>query len=192
LKVASFLRDILPFIRGKIGFDRLEPRERMFVGIGAVFLACFFLLQFVVSPYLEARQRLAGSLIKKKTDLETIVELQKEYRRLQMAGGTDSRLLSGQASGFSLFAFVEEMAALARIKQQIVSMKPSTVDTEDHFQESIVEIKLLKVSLDQLVGFLKLVESPEKAVMVRHIAIQESGEAYLEVIMQIVTAVKKT
>ena len=188
---APLLKEIPQRIRAKIGLDRLEPRERMFVGIGVVFLACFFLLQFVVLPYLEAQQRLARSLTNKKADLEKIIQLQKEHRLLRMAGGTDFRR-SGQAVEFSLFSFVEEQAVRAKIKQQIVSMKPATVETEDHAQESIVEMKLQKVTLEQLVGFLKLIELPEMAVVVRHISIQESGETSLDVIMQIVTAVKKT
>ena len=101
---APLLKEIPQLIRAKIGLDRLEPRERMFVGIGVVFLACFFLLQFVVLPYLEAQQRLARSLTNKKADLEKILQLQKEHRLLRMAGGTDLRW-SGQASGFSLFSF---------------------------------------------------------------------------------------
>jgi general secretion pathway protein M len=184
---APLFKEIPQRIREKIGFDRLEARERMFVGIGVVFLACFFLLQFVVSPYLQARQRLAGSLSNKKADLEKIVQLQKEYLRL--AGGTD---FTGRPAGFSLFSFVEEQAVHAKIKQQILSMKPTTVETDDHAQESIVEMKLQKITLGQLVGFLKLIESPDKAVVVRHISIQESGETYLDVIMQIVTVMKKT
>lgn len=190
--MAAFsLKEIPLLIRAKTGLDRLEPRERMFIGIGVVFLACFFLLQFVLSPYIEARQRLARSLASKKADLEKIGQLQKEYRHLRMSGGTDGRP-SGQMDGFSLFSFVEEQAVHAKIKQQILSMKPTTTETEDHTQESIVEMKLQKITLGQLVGFLKLVESPEKAVMVRHISIQESDETYLDVIMQIVTAVQKT
>jgi type II secretory pathway component PulM len=186
---APLFKEIPQRIRDKVGFDRLEPRERMFVGVGVVFLACFFLLQFVISPYLQARQRLAGSLSNKKADLEKIMQLQKEYRHLRLAGGTD---FTGQTAGFSLFSFVEEKAVHAKIKQQILSMKPTTVETDDHAQESIVEMKLQRISLGQLVGFLKLIESPDKAVVVRHISVQESGEMYLDVIMQIVTVVKKT
>ena len=51
--MAAFsFKEIPLLIRAKTGLDRLEPRERMFVGIGVVFLACFFLLQFVLSPYI--------------------------------------------------------------------------------------------------------------------------------------------
>jgi type II secretory pathway component PulM len=191
--MAAFsIKEIPLFIQAQAGFDRLEPRERMFVRIGVVFLACFFLLQFVISPYLDARQRLARSLAVKKADLEKIVQLQKEYRRLRPAGGADFRPV-GQTAGFSLFSFVEEQAVHAKIKQQILSMKPTTAETDDHahVQESIVEMKLQKITLGQLVGFLRLIESPQKEVMVRHISIQESGETYLDVIMQIVTVVKK-
>jgi general secretion pathway protein M len=189
--MAAFsFKEIPLFIQVRAGFNRLEPRERMFVRIGVVFLACFFLLQFVISPYLDARQRLARSLAVKKADLEKIVQLQKEYRHLRPAGATDSRL-AGQPAGFSLFSFVEEQAVHAKIKQQILSMKPTTAETDDHSQESVVEMKLQKITLAQLVGFLRRIESPQKGVMVRHISIQESGETHLDVIMQIVTVVKK-
>jgi general secretion pathway protein M len=187
---APLFKEIPRRIRENIGFDRLEPRERLFVGIGAVFLACFFLLLFVISPYFEARHRLAGSLANKKADLEKIVQLQREYRHLRTAAGTDFKL--GQTAGFSLFSFVEEQAVHAKIKQLILSMKPTTVETDDHTQESIVEMKLQKITLGQLVDFLKLIESPEKGVLVRQISIQESSDLSLDVIMQIVTIMKKT
>jgi type II secretory pathway component PulM len=189
--MAAFsFKEIPLFNRAKTGLDGFEPRERTFIGIGVVFLVCFFLLQFVLSPYIGARQRLARSLAAKKADLEKIVQLQKEYRLLRITGGTDGRP-SGQTAGFSLFSFVEEQAVHAKIKQQILSMKPTTTETEDHAEESIVEMKLQKITLGQLVGFLKLIESTEKAVMVRHISIQESDETYLDVNMQIVMVVKK-
>ncbi|HDK43754.1 MAG TPA: hypothetical protein ENG91_04290 [Desulfobacteraceae bacterium] len=53
----------------------------------------------------------------------------------------------------------------------------------------LVEMKLQAVSLQQLVDFLRLVESPEKVVAIKRIAIQQNTkeESTLDVIMQVVS-----
>jgi len=186
-------KQILSVIREKFGFNRLEPREKKVVGIGMVVVGCILLLQFVISPYLQARRQLAVSLASRKSDLAQIVKLQQEYRGLKNISGAKDSRVSRHPAGFSLFSFVEEQSARAKIKQQILSMRPSTLETEGPGRESVVEMKLQKVSLGQLVGFLKLIESSEQAIFVRQISIQQSiGENLLDIVMQIATRVDTT
>ncbi len=187
-------KQILQSIRGKIRLDRLDRREKIILGLGIAFILCFFLIQFVLLPNLEARKRLTRSLADKRSQLAKIIQMQKEYLSLKgQAGGTKNRL-SERAPGFTLFSFLEEKATIAMVKQQIQYMKPSTTDKDGMEQESAVEMKLQQVSLAQLVGFLKLVESPEDMVSVKHISIQESGpdNSQLDVVIQILTPANKS
>ncbi len=176
-------------IKKKSGFNKLEKREKLTVAIGIGFLFVFVLLQFGLSPYLNARKKLENSIEKKKLERVEIRNLQQEYRGFKkQAGGIKDQLKSREAS-FSLFSFLDKQAAGAGIKELISYMKPSKIESDGELQESLVEMKLQKISLAQLVDFLKLIESPEKVVSVKRISIQESGKekGLLEVIMQIVT-----
>lgn len=178
-------------IREKSGFDKLDKREKLTVALGISFLFFFVVLQFGVSPYLNARKKLENSISKKQQELVDLEALQQEYRGFKKQTGGIKEQLKEREANFSLFSFLDKQAAGAGIKELISYMKPSTVEGDEDLQESIVEMKLQQISLEQLVAFLKLIESPQKIVSVKRISIQESGKekGLLEVIMQIVTFV---
>jgi general secretion pathway protein M len=187
---APFLKN-LSWVKEKTGYDQLEPREKLFVAFGVVFLFSFLLFQVIVAPYFTARQRLARSVNVKKAELAKIVELQGQYQRLQGIGNDGSVGLAGHKADFSLFSFVEEQAIKADVKKQMLSMRPLTSSTESTSQGSSVEVKLQKVSLGRLVAFLKLIEDPGKMVFVHNISIKDNPKGnFVDVIMQIATAVK--
>ena len=72
-------------------------------------------------------------------------------------------------------------------------MKPSTVDVDDSLQESIVEIKLQKITLRQLTNFLEVLEPKEHVVNIKRLSIQESAKdkGYLDAVIQVMTFVLK-
>lgn len=178
-------------IREKSGFDKLERREKLTVAVGIGFLFCFVILQFGVSPYFKARGKLANSIGKNRSELLELKILQKEYQGFKKQTGGIKEKLKERDPSFSLFSFLDQQAAAADVKELISYMKPSTVESGGDLQESVVEMKLQKISLKQLVDFLKLIESQEKIVSIKRISMQESGQekGFLEVIMQIVTFV---
>jgi hypothetical protein len=63
------------------------------------------------------------------------------------------------------------------------------VESTGPLRESRVDMKLQKITLKDLVRFLKGVESYEKVVSVNRISIQEHGkeQGYLNAVLQIVT-----
>ncbi len=189
LMTRIFSKESFATVREKSGFDQLEPRQRVIVGIGSAFLLFLLLLQLVVFPYLKAHHRLSRSITAKKAELVKITDLQRQYRLLQKRNGSGNRI--GQDKDFSLFSFIEEQAVRSDVKKQILSMRPSTIETKGTLRESFVEINLQKVPLERLVTFLKLIENPGKMVFIRSISIQDSTEDNLvDVIMQIATAAK--
>lgn len=185
------IRQYLIEMLDKSGFNRLEKREKTTILVGVGFLVCFAVLQFGITPYFEASSRLDKSIYKKKGDLVEMQLLQQEYGRLKSQAGGIREQLKKRAVNFSLFSFLDSQASEAEIKEFISYMKPSTSEAEGELQESLVEMKLQRISLEQLVAYLKLIESPENVVSVKRISVQESGKdkGLLEVIMQIVTFV---
>lgn len=171
------LRKRISKIKKKLGIDRLEQREKRILLFGGLFVAGFLVLQLVVFPYLEAREKLANSLQRKESELMDIQLLRQEYTALKSRQGDIEKRLEKRAAGFSLFSFLEEQAAGANVKNLVTYMKPSTNEIDEGFNESIVEMKIERVNLEQLVSFLKKIESDEMIVLVQRISIQENSQA---------------
>jgi len=162
--------------RRKIGIDRLEKREKIIILFGVVFVAGFIILQAMVLPYLEARKTMRRSLTRNESELVDIQLLRQEYLELKSRQGDIEKRLGVRTPGFSLFSFLEEQAAVTRVKDRVTYMKPTANEIDEGFNESIVEMKMERVTLDQLVSFLEKIESEEKIVSVQRISIQENGQ----------------
>lgn len=176
----------------KSGIEKLNSRERWVLFGGMGFVVCFLLLQLVIVPVLDARNNLEKSIARKKQELIEIELLQQEYYTLKSEEGTIQARINQRPAGFTLFTFLDQKATEAMVKKQIMYMKPSTV-TGDELNEAMVEMKLQQITLADLVGFLRLVESVEHVVFIRRFSIQESGDkqGYFDSILQIVTFEKK-
>ncbi|MDO9042190.1 MAG: type II secretion system protein GspM [Desulfocapsaceae bacterium] len=188
------LRNFIQVGLGKTGFNKLEKREKSVVVVGAIFLVCFALFHFTVSPLLQARQQTQKALIQKKEDIKKIRQLQEEYRHRQNQAVNIQNRLQKRSPSFTLFSFIEERATKAKVKQQINSMTPSTSEGDGPLQEARVDLKLEKISLPQLVDFLQQIESTDDVVAIKRISIQENSkeEGLLDVVMQIITFTKKS
>lgn len=179
-------------IREKSGYDQLDSRQRILLFCAVIFLLLFLAFQLAVSPFLDARQRLRNTVHKKQEDLQQIQKLRQEYLLVKKQEGGIKDRLAKRPPGFALFSFVDQQAEQAQVKGKVLSMKPSLLEGDGPFRESLVELKLQEVTLEELVGFLKLLESRDNVVSLRRISIQESGkeQGHLDVLMQIVTFVE--
>lgn len=177
----------------KSGINKLEYREKLFLSGGVIFLVCFMLIRFTIIPVINAQSRLEQTTERKRTELIKIKKLQKEYFILKKEEGTIQSMINKRGPDFSLFTFLDKQAERVQVKKQIKYMKPSVIEGEDSLNEAMVEIKFQLISLEALVGFLRLVESKEHVVFVRRISIQENGstQGYLDAILQIVTFEEK-
>lgn len=190
--LSRFKNNRLAGLWQKSGIEKLNSRERwvLFGGIG--FVVCFLLLQLVIIPVLDAQNNLEKSIARKKQELIEIKLLQQEYYTLKSEEGTIQARINQRPAGFTLFTFLDQKATEAKVKKQIMYMKPSTV-TGDELNEAMVEMKLQQIVLADLIEFLRLVESEENVVFIRRFSIQESGDkqGYFDSILQIVTFEKK-
>jgi len=175
--------------RKRIGLDRLEKREKYILLFGIFFVVGFIVLQAMVLPYVEARQTMTRSLSRNESELVDIQLLRQEYLELKSRQGDIEKRLTERTPGFSLFSFLEEQAAATKVKNSVTYMKPTANEIDEGFNESIVEMKMERVTLDQLVAFLVKIESEEKIVSIQRISIQENGqeEGLLDTVLSIKT-----
>ncbi|WP_163338235.1 type II secretion system protein GspM [Desulfopila sp. IMCC35008] len=176
-------------IRARSGIDQLGQREKVTLAVGVFFVIGVLIFHFMISPYFENRERLQKSIERKQKDLLEMRLLQQEYGELRKQEGGIKTNLARRQKGFTLFTFLDQQAAAADVKQQIKYMKPSVVEGDDEFSESLVEMKLQEVDLPHLVRFLRGIESDVNVVSVRRISIQASSkeQGMLDVILQVVT-----
>ncbi len=167
----------------------LSRRDRIALAAGGAALLLFVLLQFVLFPVLDKRQRLEKGIAARERALAEMQQMQKRYARLHEQNSSLGRQLARRDRNFSLFSFLEKMASATGVKQNIAYMKPSSVQGEGAVRQTTVEMKFKAVSLKQLVGFLEKIEAPDKLVAVRRISIQENKKekATLDVILQVIS-----
>lgn len=178
----------------KSGYASLQQREKILVATSVLVLLIIVLFQFILEPLLESRKQLQAIVGRKQQELVEIKVMSREYLDLKsQAGGVKDRM-SKRSPNFSLFSFLDKQATKTKVKGQVKYMKPSSIDVDDLLQESIVEIKLHKITLRQLVNFLEVIEPEEHVVFVRRLSIQESGKekGYLDAVLQVVTFVLKS
>ncbi len=185
--------NIFKLVREKSGIAQLSTREQWVVWGGVIFIVCFTVLQLAIMPFFESRGKLQESITRKIQELVTIKELQQDYQTLKSAEGTIKERITQRPGDFTLFTFLDQQAEKAKVKKQINYMKPSKAEGDANFNETMVEMKLQQITLEALVGYLRLVESEKNVVFIRRISIQESGneKGYLDAILQIVTFEKK-
>ncbi len=187
------IKKILSGLRIKSGFDRLGKREKIFISAGTVFVVCFIVFQGIISPYLEARQTLERSLMRKEQEVLDMAILQKEYLELKSRQSGVVEKLKLRNPQFSLFSYLEKQASAVKVKDRVTYMKPSNTELDDGYLESVVEMKMEEVTLTQLVDFLVQVESEEDVVVIKRIAIQKNKRTddLLDVVISIFTIEKK-
>ena len=151
---------------------RLTERERIVIVLGAAFVLCALVYGLILSPAMEKRSRWLSMAVRKKQELVKFQELKGRYKNLtRYLSGFEKRIESSQG-GDSLLARLEAGAREAGLQGNIASMKPLKTQMESGIEESSVEIRLEKLDLASLVGFLKNVESGGRIIRTGRIRIK--------------------
>ncbi len=161
----------------------------MLVAVAGGLAVLFLVLQLLVFPFLDRMDGLRSGVSAKEAALQKMKVLRDEYRSTRQGYQDVEQRLAQRQKGFTLFPFLEAAAAGAAIKANIKYMKPSEIGVDGARRELQVEMKLEKITLPQLVDFLRRIESSQNVVSVRRITVQESKSmpSYLDIILQVVT-----
>jgi general secretion pathway protein M len=168
---------------------QLAKREKYFIALAVVVIVAAFIIQFAIMPFVEKREQFKNNVNVKQNNLQQMVVLRQEYQALQQDSDTLAQRLQSRPKNFTLFSFLEKAAGDSGVKDNIKSMKPSASTGKGPFKESLVEMKLERITLGQMVGYLKLIESPENLVSVKRISIQSNKKEtqFLDVVLQVLT-----
>ncbi len=168
---------------------QLAKREKYLIALAVIVIVFALLIQLVIMPFFETRGRYKNNVTVKQKNLQQMVALRQEYLFLQQDSDTLAKRLTARPRNFTLFSFLEKAAGTAGVKENIKYMKPSAATGKGPFKESLVEMKLERITLGQMVGYLKLIEAPDKLVSIKRISIQSNKKEtkFLDAILQVLT-----
>lgn len=168
---------------------KLTKRDKYLLVFAACFIVTVLFINMAVLPFFASRENIRRGIAAKEKGLQEIMELSAVYQALQKESQVLKQRLDKRQQGFTLFSFLEKEAGTAGVKNFIKYMKPSVASVKGPFQESMVEIKLEGIGLEQLVEYLRRVEYEAEAVSVKRITIQTNKRdaAALDVTMQVMT-----
>jgi general secretion pathway protein M len=151
--------------------SQLSRRDRTALIVGGIVVLITIVVFGLVLPYQGAMSRLDSRIETRQKQVREVDALQQEYRVLQQQLAEAQNRLA-KSRGFSLFSFIESQTTQVATKENLVYMRPQQTAARDGRQEESVEIKLEKLSLDQLVRFLFSVESADAYLQVKNLRVR--------------------
>lgn len=169
---------------------KLTQREKYSILAASSAILLFIVLQFIVLPAFNKRERLGKSLRSKEKILKEMIILKSEHQAIRQRSDLSKSYLASRDKGFTLFSFLDRLSGDAGIKNHITYMKPSTIDQKDSpYKISRVEMKIQELTLQQLTTYLHMVESSKNMVKIARLSISKTGakEGYINAVLQVET-----
>ena len=166
------IHNFLQKVRALFPTQQLEPREKIVLIAGGCFVFLFVSIQFIITPYIESRDKMILSIARYQQELINIKQLSKQYSQQDKNQNTIVTKIANRANNFSLFTFLEKQSETAGVKNKVKYMKPSLNETPEELDEAIVEMKVQGLTLEDLVNFLQLTESEKNVVFIRKMTLQ--------------------
>jgi hypothetical protein len=154
----DFLRDI-DF--KALDLKQASQRERLVLIGGAVFLAFFIFIVFIIMPLVDYRANLIKATVNKERQLKEIYELSAKITAMERANR-----IGGMRTGFSLFGFLEDLAKKQGVSERIEYIKPVAGGPGE---KETVEVRIRGLYEDEFIGLFHGIESSPTPLMVRRL-----------------------
>lgn len=154
----------------------LTPREKLSIAAGSALVLVFMVCQFVYFPAIDRKEELKNRLAAEKASLEKIRELRDRYQE-NTARNLDADYLKSRPRGFTLFSYIDHRASQARVKEKVEYMKPFTQKTDNSPHNlARVKLKLNNLYLNELMNFIRLIESQGNGVSITSFTLTRTGK----------------
>jgi len=171
-------------------FNKLNKRERYAIMLGVGVAVIFLIAQFIVEPIFSQAEQKKQKLQTKSVMLEQMRQWQAEYNRLTRKADRSKSRFRNRKKGFTLFAFLNQLAGEAGIKDRITNMKPTKkAQKSSPYKLSRVEMKLDAITLEQLTNYLYKVETSKNMVEIKKISIskKDKKQGLITAVLQVET-----
>jgi len=152
---------------------RFSPRERVVILSGLIILALLFIWFVLLSPYFKTMSKLDRSLASLERQVTTASTMRDQILQLRQQLATAG---PKNQAGKPLFSQVESLTEQTGLKQQLLSMRPQPATVQGDFRQQLVEIRLEKIALAQLVKLLHAIEYRSGGVQVKSMRVKPRFE----------------
>jgi general secretion pathway protein M len=170
-------------------WNNLTQNQKYYLVAGLIFICGAILVQFVVVPFMDAKERVERSLTAGEKNLAKLKTLGVEFQALKQNSAEIQHMLSNRPRDFALFSYLERKAGEVGVKANIKSMNPLRGKTVGPYEETAVDMQLDKLTLKQVKDFLYAVDSQTDLIRIKKISIQKMKDTpeYLTAFLQVVT-----
>ncbi len=152
---------------------RLNPREKTVVVIGLLILTMLFVWFALLNPYFKTMNTLDRKIAAHRHSLDKVEKMRDQIGQLrQQLADVGPRYKNKRP----LFSLVESLTVQTGVREQLLSMRPQPATTQGKFRQQLVEIRLEKISLSQLVKLLHAVEYRSGGVQVKSMQVKPRFE----------------
>lgn len=152
--------------------ERLSPRERILLGLGAA-AGVVVLIWALAGALSEQRAALQAQITASERDLAEMGRLRDRYVQLRAERDVVRRKLERGGADFSLFAHLEGVTRDVLSRERVAAMNPSTRTVGEDLQEEDVEMRLSGVSLREVVALLYRVEKTDLPLLVSRLQMKK-------------------
>ena len=158
-------------------WDKLDEKQRYLVAGAGALVVIALIMELAVFPFWDAKTKLSKSIQANQKKLNEMILLDAEFTAQEGAMAKIRSALSSRGTDFTLFAYLEKKATQASVRGRIKQMNSSKGIQTTSMEESLIDMKLEKITIKQLTDFLYYVESPADLVTVKRITINKMKES---------------
>ncbi|SEA63094.1 general secretion pathway protein M [Desulfuromusa kysingii] len=146
--------------------DQLEKREKIYLLVGIVVILATILFYGIYQPYHERLMLLDKKIASKQSQLLEVKDLQVEYQALQKQLEYTQKSMSSSGS-MSPLAKMEELASNVVGRENLSYIRPQPSQVQGEIRIDNLDIKLEKLSLEQMLQLLWKIEAPESQMQIK-------------------------
>ncbi|MBC7692461.1 MAG: hypothetical protein H7222_11920 [Methylotenera sp.] len=169
----------------KSKWDELDPRARLYTGLGLAVGSVVLTLAFLLTSFLNVRAQ--KKELAEKQDLVQLIQTANDEMRVIRASGAGR--FSGKSEGDSApwnpyFESTADAAGIAKENVAVGAEKvaPAATGATASFKESLIDVNLKKVNIKQVVRYAVGLENGSRPVKLRNLTIdtQPDLSGYLD------------
>ncbi len=151
----------------------LNPREKTVVVVGLIVLISLFAWIALMNPYIKTMKSLDRKIAAHRQSLQKVEIMRTQISQLRQQLADVNILKQGTRP---LFSLVESIAVQTGVREQLLSMRPQPATIQGEFRQQLVEIRLEKISLLQMVRLLYAIEYRSGGVQVKSMHVKPRFE----------------
>lgn len=158
-------------------FAKLDTRQRYLVAVCAIVVIVALVLALAVFPLWDARAKMKKSIATNTKKLEEMVKIDADFATQDAKISRIRKAMASRRADFTLFSYLEKKAITANVKGSIKQMNSMQGIKSPSFEETLIDLKLEKITIKQLADFLYQIESPSEMIKIKRITVDKMKES---------------